>query len=116
MNYKEYTVQKKQKQKQKQKKKILKMIKTLYVNKRGRLILGEGQNKIIKKQKGGGLGALLIPLTKAALSAFGSGKREEMARRNRIIMVKQDAVRRVTLPNSRTFLHVKKNNQSTYAS
>ena len=75
MNYKEYTVQKKQKQKQKQKKKILKMIKTLYVNKRGRLILGEGQNKIIKKRKGGGLGALLIPLTKAALSAFGSGKK-----------------------------------------
>ena len=75
MNYKEYTVQKKQKQKQKQKKKILKMIKTLYVNKRGRLILGEGQNKIIKKQKDGGLGALLIPLTKAALSAFGSGKK-----------------------------------------
>ena len=51
------------------------MIKTLYVNKLGRLILGEGQNKIIKKQKGGGLGALLIPLTKAALSAFGSGKK-----------------------------------------
>ena len=53
------------------------MIKGWYVNKRGRLILGEGQKKIIKKQKGKGLGALLIPLAKAALSIFGLGKKRK---------------------------------------
>ena len=40
------------------------MIKRLYVNKCGRLILGEGQKKIIKKQKGKGLGVLFLPLGK----------------------------------------------------
>ena len=51
------------------------MIKRPYINKRGRLILGEGPKKIIKKQKGKGLGELLIPLAKAALSIFGSRKK-----------------------------------------
>ena len=32
------------------------------------------------------------------------GKKETMARRNRIIMVKRDVPKRVTLPNGRTFL------------
>ena len=41
MNYREYTVQK-----TKQKKLILKMIKRPYINKRGRLILGDGQKKL----------------------------------------------------------------------
>ena len=60
--------------------------------------------KTIKKKKGEGLGALLLPLAKAALSVFGSGKKENMARRNRIIMVKQDVPKGVTLPNGRPFL------------
>ena len=47
---------------------------------------------------------LLIPLAKAALSVFSSGKKENMARRNRIVMVKRDVPKRVTLPNGRTFL------------
>ena len=50
------------------------MIERPYVNKRGRLILGEGQ-KNYKETKRGRLGALLIPLAKAALSIFNSGKK-----------------------------------------
>ena len=81
------------------------MIKRAHVNKRCRLMLGEVQKTILKKQKGEGLGALLPPLAKGALSVFGLGKKKEnMARRNRIIMVKQDVPKRVTLPNCRTFL------------
>ena len=53
------------------------MIKRPSINKRGRLISGEGQKKIIKKQKGKGLGALLIPLAKAALNVFSSGKKRK---------------------------------------
>ena len=53
------------------------MIKRPYVTKRSRLILGEGQKQIIKKQKGEGLSALLIPLAKAALSIFGSRKKRK---------------------------------------
>ena len=51
------------------------MVSRPYINKRGRLILGKGQKSLIKKQKGEGLGALFIPLAKAALSVFGSGKK-----------------------------------------
>ena len=75
MNYKEYTVQKTKQNKKK--KKILKIIKRPYINKRGRLILGEGQKQIIKKQKGKALGVLLIPLAKVALSLFGLGKKRK---------------------------------------
>ena len=60
--------------------------------------------KNYKEKKGEGLGALLIALAKAALSVFSSGKKEYMARRNRLIMVKRDVPKRVTLPNSLTFL------------
>ena len=56
------------------------MIKRSYVNKCGKLILGEGQKKNIKKWKDNGLGALLLPLAKAALSVFGPKKKENMAR------------------------------------
>ena len=63
------------------------MIKRPHVNKRGRL--GEEQKRIIRKQKGEGFSTLLIPLAKSALSFFDSRKKKEnMARRNRIIMVK----------------------------
>ena len=51
------------------------MIKRPYVNKRGRLILGEEQKKVLKKQKGECFGAHLITLAKAALSIFSSGKK-----------------------------------------
>ena len=57
------------------------MIKRSYVNKRGRLILGEGQKNIIKKQKGEGLGALLLPLAKAALRIFSSGKERKYGKK-----------------------------------
>ena len=53
------------------------MIKRPSINKRGRLISGEGQKKFIKKQKGKGLGVLLIPLAKAGLNIFGSGKKRK---------------------------------------
>ena len=45
-------------------------------------------------------------MAKAALSVFGLGKKgqKKMARRNRIIMVKRDVLKRVTLPDGRTFL------------
>ena len=46
----------------------------------------------------------LFHLAKAALSVFSSGKKEYIARRNRLIMVKRDVPKRVTLPNSLTFL------------
>ena len=36
---------------------------------------------MIKKQKGEGLGALLLPLAKAALSAFGSGKKRKYGKK-----------------------------------
>ena len=84
------------------------MVSRPYINKRGRLILGKGQKSLIKKQKGEGLGALFIPLAKAALSVFGSGKKgqkkKKLGKRNRIIMVKTDVPKRVTLPNGTTFL------------
>ena len=51
------------------------MIKRPYVNKRGRLMLGEEQKKVLKKQKGECFSALLFPLAKAALSIFSSGKK-----------------------------------------
>ena len=57
------------------------MIKRPYVNKCYKLILGERQKKMIKKQKGRGLGALLLPLAKAALSAFGSGKKRKYGKK-----------------------------------
>ena len=57
------------------------MIKRSYVNKRGRLILGEGQKNIIKKQKGEGLGALLLLLAKAALQVFSSGKKRKYGKK-----------------------------------
>ena len=52
------------------------MIKIAHVNKRGRLMLGEVQKFFLKKQKGEGLGALLLPLAKEALSVFGLGKKK----------------------------------------
>ena len=59
----------------------------------------------MKKQKGKGSGAPLIPLAKVVLRVFGSGKKKEnMARRNRILIVKGDFPKIVTLPNDRTFL------------
>ena len=54
--------------------------------------------KIIKKQKNKGLGALLLPLAKAALTVFGSEKKKEnMARRKRIILIKWDVPKTVEL-------------------
>ena len=52
------------------------MIKIAHVNKRGRLMLGEVQKIFLKKQKGEGLGALLLPLAKEALSVFGLRKKK----------------------------------------
>ena len=47
-----------------------------YVNKKGRLILGDGIKKRLKtKQKGKGLAAILGPIVKVASALFGSGKK-----------------------------------------
>ena len=53
------------------------MIKRSYVNKSSRLILGKGQKKIIKKQKGEGLGMLLIQLAKQHLAFLAWGKKRK---------------------------------------
>ena len=54
------------------------MVSRPYINKRGRLILRKGQKKLIKKQKGEGFGALLIPLARAALTeCFQLGKKKD---------------------------------------
>ena len=52
------------------------MVSRPYLNKRGKLILGKGQKKLIRKQKGEGLSVLPIPLARAGLSAFSSGKKK----------------------------------------
>ena len=47
-----------------------------YINKKGRLILGEGIKKRLKtKQKGEGLAAILGPIVKVASALFRSGKK-----------------------------------------
>ena len=47
-----------------------------YVNKKGRLILGDGIKKRLKtKQKGKGLAAILGPIVKVASALLGSGKK-----------------------------------------
>ena len=54
------------------------MVSRPYINKRGRLILGKGQKYLIKKQKGEGFGALLIPLARATLTeCFQLGKKKD---------------------------------------
>ena len=57
----------------------------LYVNKKGRLILGDGINKRLKtKQKGDGLAAILGPIVNIVLALFGCGKkRNRKKKRNR---------------------------------
>ena len=52
------------------------MIKRPYINKRGRLVLGEEQKKH-KETKRQMFRCTSIPLTKVALSVFGSGKRRK---------------------------------------
>ena len=69
------TLFRKQKKQIKKKKDLRNDKKTIH-KKLGRLVFGEIQKKIRKKQKGKGLGALLIPLAKAVLSVFGSGKKK----------------------------------------
>ena len=60
-----------------------------YINKKGRLILGDGIKKRLKtKQRGKGLTAILGLIVKVASALFGSGKKD-IARKNRTIMVKQ---------------------------
>ena len=68
-----------------------------YVNKKGRLILGDGIKKRLKtKQRGKGLAAILGLIVKVASALFGSGKKDN-ARKNRTIMVKRDAkTRKIT--------------------
>ena len=57
-----------------------------YINKKGRLIVGDGIKKRLKtKQKGEGLAAILGPIVKVASALFGSGK--DIARKDRIVMV-----------------------------
>ena len=82
------------------------MVSRPYLNKRGKLILGKGQKKLIRKQKGEGLSVLPIPLVRAGLSVFSQGEKKDkkMARINRIIMVKTDVPKKVTLPNGRAVL------------
>ena len=46
------------------------MVSRLYINKRERLILDKGQKNLIQKQKGEGLGTLLIPLGKTHTECF----------------------------------------------
>ena len=47
-----------------------------YLNKKGRLILGNGIKERLKtKQKGEGLAVLLGPIVKVASAIFGSGKK-----------------------------------------
>ena len=59
-----------------------------YVNKKGRLILGDGIKKRLKtKQRGKGLAAILGLIVKVASALFGSGKKDN-ARKNRTSMVK----------------------------
>ena len=53
------------------------MVSRPYINKWGRLILAKGQKNLIRKQNGQGLGVLLIPLARATLSVFGSGKKRQ---------------------------------------
>ena len=55
--------------------------------------------KIIKKQKNKGLGALLLPLAKAALSVFGSEKKKKYGKKKKNNF---DKMRRSK--NGRTFL------------
>ena len=68
-----------------------------YVNKKGRLILGDGIKKRLKtKQRGKGLAAILGLIVKVASALFGSGKKDN-ARKNRTIMVKRDTkTRKIT--------------------
>ena len=68
-----------------------------YVNKKGRLILGNGIKKRLKtKQRGKGLAAILGLIVKVASALFGSGKKDN-ARKNRTIMVKRDTkTRKIT--------------------
>ena len=58
--------------------------------------------KTVKKQRGGFLAPIAAPLvpTPIALVSNYSGK---MARRDRIVMVKRQNPKRVTLPNGRSF-------------
>ena len=73
-----------------------------YVNKRNRLILGEGKKKKKQQQRGGFIAPIAAALAPVATNLVPnySGK---MAQRYRIVMVKRQNPKRVTLPNGRTF-------------
>ena len=69
-----------------------------YVNKKGRLILGDGIKKKIKKpQKGEVLAAILGPIVKVASALFGSGKkRYGKKRQNRYGKKRYTKTRKIT--------------------
>ena len=69
-----------------------------YVNKKGRLILGDGINKRLKtKEKGEGLAAILGPIVKVGSALFGSGeKRNSKERQNRYGKKRNTKTRKIT--------------------
>ena len=71
----------------------------LYVNKKGRLIIGNGIKKRLKtKEKGEGLAAILGPIVKVASALFGSGrKRYGKKRQNRYGKTRYAKTRKITL-------------------
>ena len=79
-----------------------------YVNKRDRLMLGEGKKKkTVKKQTGGFLAPLVAAFAPAAVDLiseiFKYKLRRKITRRNRIVIVKRQNPKKMTLPNGRTF-------------
>ena len=69
-----------------------------YVNKKGRLILGDGIKKILKtKEEGEGLAAILGSIVKVALALFSSGKnRYGKKKQNRYGKTRYAKTRKIT--------------------
>ena len=70
-------------------------------------MLGEGKRKrrrkTVIKQKGCFVAPIVAALAPTAIDLVKKLIREKMARRDRIVMVKQQTPKKVTLPNGRTF-------------
>ena len=76
-----------------------------YVNKRNRLMLGSGSSKKTPTQRGGFFPlAAALTAAPAIVDILGKIIKKKMPPRNRIIMIKRDRPKRVTLPNGRSFL------------